>query len=110
MTQLNVNDGRCEALFASGLQRSDLPSAEAATEAISRTVRQFGVRGCAALMAQEFGDHPEAARDRMLWVRQVVGEVFAPRHQLQGGARGQRSARWAQRAAQPATGSTQRAA
>jgi hypothetical protein len=28
-------------------------------------------------MAQEFGDHPEAARDRMQWIRQLVGEVPA---------------------------------
>ncbi len=28
-------------------------------------MRQFGVRGCAGLMAREFGDHPEATMDRM---------------------------------------------
>ncbi len=77
MTRLCVTDARCEALFASGLQRSDAPTAQAVTEAISRAVRVFGVRGCAARMAQEFGDHPEAAADRMRWVRQVVGAVFA---------------------------------
>ena len=27
MTRLNVTDARCEALFASGLQRSDTPDA-----------------------------------------------------------------------------------
>jgi hypothetical protein len=106
MTQLNVNDARCEALFASGLQRSDLPSAAATAEAISRTVLQLGVRGCAARIAQEFGDHPEAARDRMQWVRQVVAEVFAP----QGGPSGQRSAGWPQPASRPSTGYTRRAA
>ena len=26
-------------------------------------------------MAQEFGDHPEAAMDRMRWVRQLVREM-----------------------------------
>jgi hypothetical protein len=25
-------------------------------------------------MAQEFGDHPEAALDRMRWIRQLIGE------------------------------------
>src|SRR5258708_10625311 len=74
MTRLKVNDARCEAVFASGLQRSDDPTAEAVTEMISRTVRQFGIRGCASQMAQEFGDHPEAALDRMRWVRQLVGD------------------------------------
>jgi hypothetical protein len=26
-------------------------------------------------MAQEFGDHPEAAADRMQWVRQLIREM-----------------------------------
>ena len=77
MTRLNVNDARCEALFASGLQRSDSPTAEALAEVISRTVRQYGVRGCACRMAQEFGDHPEAAIERMRWVRQLLVEAPA---------------------------------
>ena len=47
MTRLNVNDARCEALFASGLQRTDAPAPEALGEVISRTVRRFGIAGCA---------------------------------------------------------------
>ena len=58
---LNIDDARRQALFASRLQQSDAPTAETVTEAIRATVRQFGIRGCAGLMAQEFGDHPEAA-------------------------------------------------
>jgi len=77
MARLNVNDARCEALFASALQRSDAPTAEAVARAISRTVGQLGTRGCASTMAQEFGDHPEAALDRMRWVRQLIGEISA---------------------------------
>ena len=38
-----------------------------------------GIRGCAARMAQEFGDHPEAACDRMRWARQVVAGLHAAR-------------------------------
>jgi hypothetical protein len=34
----------------------------------------IGIRGCAGLMAQEFGDHPEAAAARVRWVRLVIGE------------------------------------
>jgi hypothetical protein len=78
MSGLNVNHARCEALFASALQRSDAPTAEAVAEAIRRTVRQLGVGGCADRMAQEFGDHPDAARDRMRWARQVVAEASSP--------------------------------
>jgi hypothetical protein len=69
-----------EALFASALQRSDAPSPEVVAEAIRRTARQFGRRGCAGRMAQEFGDHPETAVDRMNWVRQLAGQSPAPLH------------------------------
>jgi hypothetical protein len=77
MTRLNVNDLRCVALFASGLQRSEVPDGEAVAEAIRRTVRRLGPRGCAGAMAQEFGDHPEAAQDRMRWIRELVDQAPA---------------------------------
>jgi hypothetical protein len=69
VTRPNVNDARCEALFASGLQPSDAPTAGMAAEAITGTVRRFGTGGCAGRVAQEFGDHPDAAAERMRWVR-----------------------------------------
>jgi hypothetical protein len=75
MKHLNVDDARCEALFASPLQRSDAPTAEAVADAIRRAVREFGVGGCASRMAQEFGDHADAASDRMRWVRQLLSET-----------------------------------
>jgi hypothetical protein len=75
--RLHVSDARCEALFASWLQPSDAPTAEAVVEAISCTVRQLGICGCVGRMAQEFGDHPETAAERMRWVRQVVAAVPA---------------------------------
>jgi len=74
MTRLNVDDARCEALFVSGLQRSDAPDAAALAELIRAAVRGYGVRGCAGRMAQEFGDHPEAAAERMRWVRQLIAQ------------------------------------
>ena len=77
MTKLNVNDARYAALFASGLQRSDAPDGHDVSEVVTRAVRRFGIRGCAGLMAQEFGDHPEAAAARMRWVRQLIGESTA---------------------------------
>ena len=77
MNGLDMTDVRCAVLFASGLQQSDAPTGSAVAEAVQRTVRQFGVRGCAGRMAQEFGDHPEAARDRMRWVRQLAAEISA---------------------------------
>jgi hypothetical protein len=69
MTWQNVKDTWCEALFASGLQPSDAPTAEMVATAVNRALQQFGIRGCAGRMAQEFGDHPDAAASRMRWVR-----------------------------------------
>jgi NAD(P)-dependent dehydrogenase (short-subunit alcohol dehydrogenase family) len=97
-TRLNVTDARCEALFASGLQRSDTPDAAMVAEVISHAVRRLGTRGCADRMAQEFGDHPEMAADRMRWVRQLVREVSAPGQRVAG------------EPARPAVGSARRAA
>ena len=67
MARLNATDERCEALFASALQRSDELTAEAVSEAIIQTAQELGRIGCAGRMAQEFGDHPEAASERMRW-------------------------------------------
>ena len=76
-TRPAADSSRCEALFASALQRSDTPAPDVVAEAITRTVRQFGTRGCAGRMAQEFGDHPEAAAERMRWVRQLITQIPA---------------------------------
>jgi hypothetical protein len=78
MSGLNINTVRCEALFASSLQRSEFAATAQVHEAIMLAVRQFGSRGCAARVAQEFGDHPETAVARMRWVQQVVAAIFAP--------------------------------
>jgi hypothetical protein len=68
---------RRAALFASGLQRSDAPTAAMAAEAFTATVRRFGIHGCVSRMAQEFGDHPDAAAERMRWICQLADEMPA---------------------------------
>ena len=79
---------RAEALFVSVLQRSDRSSPDQVRKAIAAVVRVHGSRGCAELVAQEFGDHPEAAVERMRWAHDVVGEVFtSPRVPVQDSAR-----------------------
>jgi hypothetical protein len=88
MTWLTVTDVRCEALFASALQPSDSPTAAMVAEAISWTLRQFGAGGCAGRMAQEFGDHPDAAARRMRWIRQLTQPAGGGRHDVRAGARG----------------------
>jgi hypothetical protein len=77
MSRLNLNDARSEALFASALQPSDRPTPDQVRAAIMATVRRFGSQGCAARMAQEFGDEPFAAVARMRWAREVIAEAFA---------------------------------
>ena len=67
-----VSDARCAALFASALQPSDTPDAGMIAAAISSAVHRLGPRGCTALMAQEFGDHPDAAAWRMRWARRLA--------------------------------------
>jgi hypothetical protein len=74
----NMSDAGREALFASALQPSDKPTAAMLSAAITGAVRQFGIGGCAAQMAQEFGDHPGAAASRMRWVRLVSGSASIP--------------------------------
>jgi hypothetical protein len=78
MRQLTLAAVRSEALFVSALQRSDRPSAEQVRRAIACTVRRYGSHGCAALVAQEYGDHPESAVDRMRWACRVVDETYNP--------------------------------
>ena len=72
MTRLNVTDARCEALFASPLQPSETPTPGMIATVIRSTLQRFGPRGCAERMAQEFGDHPDAAAQRMRWARRLA--------------------------------------
>jgi hypothetical protein len=72
-----LDDVRCVALFASSLQQSDEVSACAVSDAIDAAVRLLGTDGCACYMAQEFGDHPEEACQRMRWARAVLDTLPA---------------------------------
>jgi hypothetical protein len=71
-TQQLAGDARREALFVSTLQPSDAPTGDVIACAIVSAMHRFGMGGCAARMAQEFGDHPEAAAARMRWARQLA--------------------------------------
>jgi hypothetical protein len=67
---------RADAVFVSGLQRCDEPSAGQVRQAVAAAIRAFGCSGCAGRVAQEFGDHPETAVIRMRWARGVAREAF----------------------------------
>ena len=81
VTQLDLTGARSLALIFSGLQPSDAPTAGMVATAISRAAQQFGVSGCAGRMAQEFGDHPDAAARRMRWVCQLIAQGPATQRQ-----------------------------
>ncbi len=57
-----------QALFASWLQPSQQPSADEVAAAVEAALhRHGGLAGCAAQVATEYGEHPEAAAARMRW-------------------------------------------
>lgn len=68
----SMNDLAAEALFVSDLQPSQAPSAQTVRAAVTATVLRHGSDGCAAVVAAEFGDHPETAVRRMTWARQLL--------------------------------------
>jgi hypothetical protein len=72
-----LDDVRTDALFVSHLQRSQQPSAENIRAAVLTMVDRLGVSGCAELVAQEFGEHPDVAPGRMRWARSAVRSAFA---------------------------------
>ncbi len=73
---LSISAARAGALFASPLQRSDEPSARQVRRAIATAIGVHGVRGCAARVAQAYGEHPETALTRMRWALTEVASAF----------------------------------
>src|SRR5215207_6422641 len=74
-----VKDLAAEALFVSDLQPSECPSHRTVERAVTAMILLHGSDGCAAGVATEFGDHPDAALRRMHWVHEELVGVLAPR-------------------------------
>ncbi len=74
-------DARAEALFVSDLQPSQRLTQLSVRNAIARSIRSHGSRGCAALVALEYGEHPDTAVRRMIWARTAV-ELFTAHAQV----------------------------
>jgi hypothetical protein len=72
----SVSAARVDALFASPLQRSDEPSAGQVKQAVAAAMGAFGDLGCAARVAQAYGEHPETAVTRMRWACRMVAGAF----------------------------------
>jgi len=79
MYHLSIRAARADAVFVSALQRSAQPTAQQVRRAVAELVHAFGSRGCAARVAQEFGDHPETATARMRWARTAADQAFGTR-------------------------------
>jgi hypothetical protein len=67
---------RARALFASTLQPSGSLSPGQIRRAVAATLQRLGVRGCAARVAGEFGDHPDTAVARMRWALATIQTVY----------------------------------
>ena len=67
---------RAEALFVSTLQPSGSPSPDQIRRAVAATLQRLGVRGCAARVAGEFGEHPDTAVARMSWALTTINTVY----------------------------------
>jgi hypothetical protein len=80
-----IHAARYNALFASDAQASGALSPAQLQQMITQTIRAHGSHGCACLVAQEFGDHPELAMARMRWAREQVNRVFAAKAQIPEG-------------------------
>jgi hypothetical protein len=61
-----------EALFVSDLEPSENPSVQRIHDTIDQMTQRYGADGCAARMASEFGEHPDLAVRRMIWVRRIM--------------------------------------
>ncbi len=83
MSATMLADARAEALFVSETQPSDGLSVDRVRAAVQTAVRRYGVRGCACLVAYEFGEHPEVAAARMRWAHATVLAVFPRRRTVQ---------------------------
>ncbi|OLB76764.1 MAG: hypothetical protein AUI14_17715 [Actinobacteria bacterium 13_2_20CM_2_71_6] len=77
MMPTTLDEVRAEALFAGDLQPSQHPAPEQVRRAVAGVLHRRGSRWCAARMAEEFGEHPEAAALRMTWALRVIRDCYA---------------------------------
>jgi len=76
-----VRELAAEALFVSDLQPSQCPDSTILEETVTEMILRHGSDGCAAGVAEEFGDHPEVAVRRMVWVCEELERVLGRQRQ-----------------------------
>lgn len=85
MTALDFTVARAEALFASTLSAAEAHDRAILRAAIADAVTHHnGVAGCAAVMAAEYGEHPEQAASRMRWARAAARPLGRRREVARG--------------------------
>ncbi|MFJ8582931.1 hypothetical protein [Micromonospora sp. NPDC093277] len=67
---------RAEALFVSDLQPSEHPTPKQVRAAVLGSVDRHRAAGCAAMVAQEYGEHPVEAVARMRWATAAVHDAY----------------------------------
>jgi hypothetical protein len=72
-----VRELAAEAIFVSDLQPSECPTSKTVEDTVTKMILRYGTDGCAAGVAEEFGDHPETAVRRMVWVCAELESVLA---------------------------------
>lgn len=73
MTTLDITIARAEALFVSTLSTAEPHDRAELKAAIAAAVQHYGgVKGCAELMAQAYGEDPAEAAKRMRWARNAA--------------------------------------
>lgn len=74
-----LDAARRDALFCACVTAGPLSKSEA-TVAIREAIRTIGgSKACRCRVAQEFGDHPDTAVNRMVWARRTVAELYGKR-------------------------------
>ncbi|MFI0445892.1 hypothetical protein [Actinomadura sp. 6N118] len=71
-----------QVLFTTRLQASDRPTEARVRAAIADRLRVCDADCCAAYVAQEAGDHPDAYAARMRWALTTVSHAYDPCHQV----------------------------
>jgi hypothetical protein len=73
VTTLDITIARAEALFVSTLSTAEPHDRAELKAAIAAAVQHYGgVKGCAELMAQAYGEDPAEAAKRMRWARDAA--------------------------------------
>jgi hypothetical protein len=79
MTTHPVDPVLCMALFVSDTPKAYYLDDTAVRDTVDRTLERLGPDECYARAAQEFGDHPEMALDRITWARELCSRALTLR-------------------------------